>query len=108
MPPFVVACLSAGQRALIVRWGVEVDMGFGTKPSGKWGATILICFQQRSFFDVLLQAQPSAGGSRRTPQLHNKSPKHPVHPARSSTAPIRPTAGRSGFLAHASEERSYP
>jgi predicted N-acetyltransferase YhbS len=31
-----------------------------------------------------------------------------LHRARSSTAPMSPSAGRPGFLAHASEEHSYP
>src|SRR6516165_7949821 len=32
---------STDQRPLIIRWSVEADRGFGTKPRGKWGATIL-------------------------------------------------------------------
>jgi hypothetical protein len=49
MPQFLVACLSAAQPPLIIRWSVEADRHFGTKPSGKWGATILIASSNGPF-----------------------------------------------------------
>ena len=66
MPPFLVACWSAGQRPLIVRWSVEVDMGFGTKPSGKWGARILIASSNGPFsmFFCMPSLPPAAVAAR--------------------------------------------
>src|SRR5262245_60719816 len=34
---------------LIIRWSVEADKGFGTKPLGKWGARILIASHKGPF-----------------------------------------------------------
>jgi hypothetical protein len=48
-PLFLVVYKSAGQRPLIIRWSVEADRRFGTKPSGKWGATISIASSNGPF-----------------------------------------------------------
>src|SRR5215831_18094281 len=59
MPQFLVTTASVDQRPLIIRWSVEADRRSGTKPSGKWGATILIASSNGPFPFAMFFCSPS-------------------------------------------------